>query len=236
MNVSIKSVKYQFTILIVMVIAALTAMQMHPTHKIADEHNQINLEAMLPKQFDGWVEDVESGGYIVNPTVEQNLKNIYSQTLNRTYVNQKGNYVMLSVAYGEEQSDTKRLHYPEFCYPAQGFQIDSSQRNVIHTNYGNIRVKQLLAIMGTRSEPITYWSTVGDKVVMAGREAKIEQLKYGFKGEIPDGLLFRVSSITKDTNEGYALHQAFIRSLISSVSKESRLRLAGLSVDSSISH
>lgn len=236
MSIVIKPAKYQFIILIVMVLASLTAIQMHPTYKVANERNKVNIEAMLPKQFADWKEDVESGGHIVNPTVEQNLRSIYSQILSRTYVNKKGDYIMLSIAYGEEQSDTKRLHYPEYCYPAQGFQIESSQTNIIRTSYGAIKVKQLLAVMGTRSEPITYWSTVGDKVVMAGREAKIEQLKYGFKGEIPDGLLFRVSSITKEADEGYELHQEFIRSLINSAPKESRLRLAGLSSNSSINH
>lgn len=212
-----------------MILASIIATLMTPTHRIAEDRKEIDFKEILPKSFGEWEVVEKSSGYIINPQTEQNLKDIYSQTLSRTYTNLKtGKAIMLSVAYGEEQSDNKKLHYPEFCYPAQGFQIKASRTNEVSTDYGPIKVKQLLAKMGTRTEPITYWSTVGDKVVLAGRDTKLEQLKYGLKGTIPDGILFRVSSIDSKVDEAYSLHEEFINTLISSLSGESRHRLAGL--------
>ena len=39
----------------------------------------------------------------------------------------RGRQIMLSIAYGEDQRDGMKLHYPEVCYPAQGFQSRSFQ-------------------------------------------------------------------------------------------------------------
>ena len=65
---------------------------------------------------------------------------------------------------------------------------------------------------------------------MGGKETKFEQLRYGFRGEIPDGLLFRVSSITPDAEAGYASQDEFIHQLVDALPNDARLRLAGLHV------
>ncbi len=213
---------------VAMLAASGAAMALRPTHKIAAEGPAIDLERLVPAQFGDWRSEPMRSGQIVNPQQTEMLERIYTQTLTRTYVNSKGERVMLSIAYGEDQSDAKQLHYPEVCYPAQGFQVISKELGVIKTDFGDIRVKKLLTVMGNRSEPLTYWTTVGNRVVVGGKETKLEQLKYGFKGQIPDGLLFRVSSITQDVEEGYAAQQNFVRVLAGSLPSESRLRLAGL--------
>lgn len=223
-----KKTQYQYILLVLMLLASAAAMALRPTHRIADEIGLIKLDTMIPKQFGVWRQEVELGGQIVNPEVSQKLSTLYSETLSRTYVNDVGQRIMLSIAYGADQSDAKQLHYPEVCYPSQGFQIKSSQITAIPTKFGNIKVKRLYAVMGMRSEPVTYWTTVGNKVVTAGKEAKLEQLKYGFKGQIPDGLLFRVSSINDHAEEAYTLQEKFVNEFVSSLPAHSRLRLAGL--------
>ena len=218
----------KYVLMFLMILAALIALNLHPTHKIADEGVQINLNTMIPKKFGDWKEAQEPVAQVINPQQKETIEKIYSQTLSRNYLDNKGNLIMLSIAYGVDQSDEKQLHYPEVCYPAQGFHIDSIKLNHIHTKYGDIRVKQLLATMDNRSEPITYWTTVGNKVVMSGIETKLEQLRYGFKGKIPDGLLFRVSTITADEEGAYKLEQNFIDELIFNLSKTDRLKISGL--------
>jgi len=211
-----------------MLVAAIVAMLLHPTHRIADDGDAIVLEKMLPKQFGEWKEDLDQLGQVINPQQKEVLDRIYNQTLSRTYINASGQRIMLSVAYGADQSDAKQLHYPEVCYPAQGFQILSKSSGVIKTTFGSIPVKRLLAVIGTRSEPLTYWTTVGNKVVLGNRETKLEQLRYGFRGEIPDGLLFRVSSISSDETQGYILQESFLQSIIAAMPADTRLRMAGL--------
>ena len=221
-------------LLALMFAASIIAMLLRPTQKISEIGEKINLETMIPKQFGEWSAVENPTNQIVNPEQQQKLESLYTQILSRVYVNKTGSAIMLSIAYGEDQSDSKQLHYPEVCYPAQGFQIASNQLASLSTQFGNIPVRRLHAEMGSRSEPITYWTTVGNRVVRSGKETKIEQLRYGFKGQIPDGLLFRVSSINYDTQFAYAIQQAFIQTLITSLPAENRLRLAGINYAGSL--
>ncbi|MDO9149912.1 MAG: EpsI family protein [Methylotenera sp.] len=215
-------------IAVLMFITSGVALALRPTERIADEGPAVDLETIIPKQFGDWQEEPLRVSQIVNPQQKQVLDEIYTQILSRTYINNKGERIMLSIAYGADQSDAKQLHYPEVCYPAQGFQIISSKYDEVITSVGNVRVKRMMAILGDRTEPVTYWSTVGNKVVVGGKETKLEQLRYGFKGKIPDGLLFRVSSINNDPAEGYMLQDDFLNQIVTSMPINNRLRIAGI--------
>lgn len=217
-----------FSLLLVMIAAAATAFLVRPTHRIVDEIGSINLEKIIPHEFGDWKELEQQMGGIVNPQQEQELQKIYNQTYSRTYVNKDGQYIMLSIAYGEDQSDSKQLHLPDVCYPAQGFRIQDSTRGMINTEFGEIPVKRLYTVMGNRHEPLTYWTTVGDQVTLGGYEAKKAQLSYGFKGYIPDGLIFRVSNITSEKEEAYQVQENFVKALLQQFNAPLRQRIAGL--------
>jgi EpsI family protein len=212
-----------------MIGASILAILFHPTHKIADKKTKVNLEMMIPKQLGDWQENAQQIAQIISPDQEILVKKLYSQTISRTYKNTNGDMIMLTIAYGDDQSDSKSLHYPEVCYPAQGFQLTPSKVTVLKTKFGDIKAKQLMATLGSRSEPVTYWATVANKVVVSGLEAKFAQLNYSFRGQIPDGLLFRISSISTDSQHAFNIQEAFIRELMASISSSDRATLAGLS-------
>jgi EpsI family protein len=215
-------------LLVLMMTASGLAWTLTPTHRIADDGQKVDLETMIPKQFGKWREETQRRTQMVDPQQKETIAKIYSQTLMRTYTDEAGDIIMLSIAYGADQSDSKQLHYPDVCYPAQGFQVFSTQLGVVKTDFGDIRVKRLLTSLGSRTEPLTYWSTVGNKVVVGSNETKLEQLKYGFCGQIPDGLLFRVSSIERDPKVAYSMQENFVRELIAFLPANNRLKLAGL--------
>ena len=54
------------------------------------------------------------------------------------------------------------------------------------------------------------------------------QIRLGLSGNVPDGLLFRVSSIDADPARAYAVHERFIADLLQSVVHDVRTRLGGL--------
>jgi EpsI family protein len=224
----------KWLMLCLMVTAAATAHVQRPTIYLADQRAKVNLEDLVPSEFGDWRELKQSSGQIINPQQTELLKKLYSQTLTRSYANSQGIVIMLSIAYGAKQSDGVALHYPEVCYPAQGFQLLSKENATLTTAFGTIQVKQLMTRLGNRSEPVTYWSTLGDSVVRGGTETKLKQLSFGFKGEIPDGLIFRVSSITPDAEPGYKAQSTFVNELLPHLTAESRLRLAGLGGKTSI--
>ena len=60
-------------------------------------------------------------------------------------------------------------------------------------------MRRLTTALGPRNEPVTYWLTVGDQVIKNAFEKRIAEIRLGLTGQIPDGLLFRVSSIDADT-------------------------------------
>jgi len=203
------------------------AMVLKPTHKIADDRPQIDLETLIPKTFGDWKIDETITPLIANPEQEALIKKVYSQTLTRTYVNARGERIMLSIAYGSEQRDGMAVHKPEICYPAQGFQILKNTMGTLSTGEGGIPVKRLVATQGQRIEPITYWTTVGDDIAGTGLKWRLQQLKYGLTGQIPDGLLFRVSSIQADDAAAYQTQDAFARDLIKVLSPSGRQRIIG---------
>lgn len=209
--------------------SAAAAWKLTPTTRMAAQHGDVQLEQMLPKQFGDWRLDEHAVGGVVNPQQEAMLKQIYSQTLSRTYVDSEGRRIMLSIAYGQDQRDAMQLHYPEVCYPAQGFQLKAKSVDKLTLPFGDIPVRRLETVLGNqRYEPITYWTVVGDRATLGGVDKKLIEMSYGLSGVIVDGLLFRVSSIDRDTPRAYALQDQFLGALLASLSAAQRRRLAGL--------
>ena len=89
-------------------------------------------------------------------------------------------------------------------------------------------VKRLYAVAGARNEPITYWITIGKKATLPGMEQRLQELRYGLTGMVPDGMLVRVSSIGADAPAAYALQESFINALLRSMDEASRVRLIGV--------
>ena len=199
-----------FVALLLMVAALAAAQAWRPTAHLADTRAKVELETMFPKAFGDWRVDERMPVQLVSPDTQAMLNKIYNQTLSRTYVNQQGDRIMLSVAYGGDQSDGTRAHRPEVCYPAQGFQILGKQDTVLNVGNHPLRVRQLMSRLGERVEPISYWFIVGNMVALSGTEQKLAQLAYSTRGLIPDGMLVRVSSINANTVTAYALHGRFI--------------------------
>jgi len=211
---------------ILMVVASASAEYLKPTKKLVDSMPAISLEKMIPERFGEWTSDQIQLGQIVDPNTKEVLQKIYGQTLTRVYLNPQGARIMLSIAYGGDQSKEFEVHRPEACYTAQGFQVLRSAQELLTTKFGALPVKRLFAVQGNRNEPITYWIMVGNEAVV-GIKVKLAQIRYGLTGSVPDGMLVRVSSINPDEKAAYPLQDNFIREMLSSVSKEDRARLVG---------
>ena len=212
-HLNIKS-KRHFLLMLVMICTSVFAYAARPTHKIADEGEPVNLEQLIPAQFNDW-RMVNMASQIVNPETAAAL-----------------NEIMLSIAYGRDQTDSVGAHAPEGCYSGQGFAVNSIVKDQLTTGTGQIPVVRLLARKSNRIEPITYWLTTGKKVGYPGWETKKIKLEYALSGSIPDGLLMRVSSVTastdsSDVNQAYDLQTRFTNDLLTSVSPSQRMRLTG---------
>ena len=75
---------------------------------------------------------------------------------------------------------------------------------------------------------MTYWLTVGDQVIRNKFDKRMAEIRLGLTGQIPDGLLFRISSIDEDPARAFAMQQQFAADMMSAVPAETRRKLSGL--------
>ena len=198
-----------------------------PTRHLADEIGKPDLEAMFPSRFGDW--QIVTGQALVlpSPDVQAALDAIYNQVLARSYVNTSGQVIMLTVAYGGDQSDGTSAHRPEVCYPVQGFAITSNRAGALQIGQRQIPVRRLMAQRGPRNEPVTYWVAVGKEIVTTGIGQKLAQMRYGLRGVIADGMLVRVSSIDTDQDRAHVVQGAFLEDLSRALDAKSVDRVFG---------
>ena len=210
--------------LLLMTGAALASPHLKPVHA---EGAAPDLQSLVPAAFGDWSIDPTVVPVAPGAEVQEKLDRIYGATLSRTYVNPQGDRMMLVVAYGGDQSDALKAHRQEVCYAAQGFHVSGLQEGRLEAGGRRIPVTRMLAVLGDRSEPVTYWFTMGDRVVRGRLERLEVQLASGAKGVVPDGMLVRVSSISPDPAAAYAQQQRFVAQLLGAVPSASATRLAG---------
>jgi len=64
-------------------------------------------------------------------------------------------------------------------------------------------------------------------VLRGSLEQSIARIRYGLRGIIPDGMLFRISEITTDVPQAFALQDEFVEELLKNVSPEAKKVLIG---------
>jgi EpsI family protein len=212
-----------------MCVASVGAIVARPSVEFADQGAKMSLDAMIPEKFGNWRNEPQRISQVVNPQTQELLDKLYSQILTRTYVNPDGYRIMLSLAYGADQRGALQAHKPEVCYPAQGFKLQKTEALPLATPIGAIPAQRLMTSLGPRQEPVTYWFTMGDKAVQSKLERRLVQLTYGLTGRIPDGLLFRISSIDADQARANLHHDQFVNQLLQAIPPGDRARLSGLS-------
>ena len=198
-----------------------------PTLHLADQIGKPDLETLFPRQFGLWRVDASLPVILPAPDVQAQLDAVYNQVLSRTYVNAVGQRIMLSVAYGGDQSDGTSAHRPEVCYPAQGFEITANAKAQQGAAGRTLAVRKLMSKLGGRNEPITYWVVVGNEIATSGVEQKLAQMRYGLRGVIADGMLVRVSSIEPDMARGHAVQSGFIADMAAAIPSQARSRVFG---------
>lgn len=211
----------------IMLITFCMAFILKPSKKMSVDGNKTQYNALIPNTFAGWRVDTSNQVALVDPEVKDAVASVYSQVVSRTYINGHGDRVMLTIAYGGDQEEVMQVHKPEVCYTAQGFTVNKNGIVPIDTDKGTVHALQLIAKQAGRVEPVTYWITIGNSIALNGLAWRWERIKYGLTGTLPDGLLFRVSSIGSDVNHEYQIQQQFIKSLISNLSLHDAKQLMG---------
>jgi EpsI family protein len=138
---------------------------------------------------------------------------------------------MVALAYGQRQTQEIKIHRPELCYYAQGFDVRTLGRRVVRLDAGlSVESRALLAQNRARIEVVTYWIRLGEVVVHDPWDLRWTIFSAGLDGRVPDGLLVRTSSLTgsaaNDDTE-LALQHACLADLYRELSPSGRRFLAG---------
>lgn len=210
-------------ILLALAMITAAALTVVATPKLTAMTNSPQLEATVPIAFAGWTAMPRSAAQVsVSQGVQTEFENPYDQTVLRTYVNAKGDELMLALAWGARQRQDVKVHQPEVCYPAQGYsvlEVGPGRPISLTGRTEQIPTVSLLArVLGNSStfEAVRYWIRIGTIYEGDGLKARWYILKEGIHGRVPDGILVRVSQRIRSVDQvprAQALMEGFLSDL-----------------------
>ena len=182
-------------------------------------------EAAFPSEVGPW--RVSDAGGVVLPPPDSLRDRLYDNLLTRVYVNATGQALMLVVAYKNVQDGIVQLHRPEICYPAAGFALESERRLSLDLLGRRVPAKAFQARRADRIEQVLYFTRLGPHFPLTWRDQRFAVLDENLLGNIPDGLLARVSLIQPDQQAALPVLQAFFEGLATTAGATLRGILAG---------
>lgn len=205
--------------------AALLAAAIRPARMPADAATP--LESVFPRSLGTWRIDAGRDAFVRPADQQARVYGVYDQVLERIYVGPQDERVMLSVAYGSEQSPGLQVHRPEICYAGGGFDVSDLHRAALRLAGREVDVTRLHAKRPGRSEPITYWTVLGGRVVRDAGGFRWRQLSSSLRGHLLDGMLVRISSIDADPQHGWQVHERFAQALAAALEPAKQAQVIG---------
>lgn len=194
------------------------------------------LERTVPSAFGDW-KQVAVVAEQVDPSKsidEPNMDRPYDDILMRAYGNARGDVVLLTLAYGRNQRQEVKIHRPDVCYTAQGFQlVNRSAVQFPMTGIGGRQVEGMRMLVSApgRTEAVSYWIRIGDVFTDDAWKIRYHIFQQGVSGHAVDGMLVRVSQIVPGSQsasaERYRLQERFLADLVRALPKEARRQLVG---------
>jgi EpsI family protein len=208
---------------------SLVAEALRPRPHAASALADPQLEKLIPERFGAWEVDALSRPLVRPSDDHGRLVGAYDRLLERTFVDERGYRVMLSMAYLSSAFDGSSLqvHRPEVCYRYSGYMVEEPKSGLLDLPERSLPVTRLKAWMPGRIEPITYWVVVGNKVYGHHGELRRERIRAAMRREVLDGALIRLSSIDADRERAYRQHEQFGRQLAIALDAGRRPRVFG---------
>jgi EpsI family protein len=184
------------------------------------------LEKIVPLKVDNWTYETTSG--LVLPPPDQLARLLYDQQVARSYTSPDQLPVMLLLAYGSSQGGMLQIHRPEICYPASGFHLSETQVTSIPlAAKRDVAARSFIASGDTRVEQVLYWTRIGEMVPTSWTDQRLAVIRANLRGQIPDGLLVRLSTVSSDTAHAQETLKKFARAMLESMPLAQRHMLIG---------
>ena len=220
-------------VLLVAALASCAASSMKPQSAIDPAPP---LAALIPERFGEWIAEPQPVSQVLlvpdaldDAAAAQDAS--YDDVLMRTYRRADGTRIMAAFAYGHRQTQEVKIHRPELCYYAQGFEVRSlGLRDVRLSPAATVAAPTLVTQNRARTEIVTYWIRLGDELASSAWEMRAQIFRDGLGGQVPDGLLVRASSLAdsaEDIDRELGHQESFLRDLYASVPAATQRFLAG---------
>lgn len=166
----------------------------------------------IPDKIGGWKS--RKSADLVLPAEDEAQDALYQNLETRIYEGAGLPAVMFLLGFSSIQQNNIQIHRPEVCYPANGYPILSAKS--IKIDYGQTRIgaRELVAKRGELNERIIYWVRVGDDFPTGWLEQRFSMARSNLLGQVPDGLLLRVSMIETPSVESSGALRDFISALL----------------------
>ncbi|MEP6784449.1 MAG: exosortase-associated protein EpsI, V-type [Sphingomonadales bacterium] len=184
------------------------------------------LDTMLPSNVGPWSFQSSSG--LVLPPPDALSDRLYDEVSTRVYTAQGRPPVMLLIAYSNLQDGMLQIHRPEVCYPVGGFKLSDSQIIDVPLAANKlVTCRFFTAESAARTEQVLYWTRIGRMMPGEWIEQRWAVVDANLRGEIPDGLLVRMSMVVPDPKMAFDQLTTFARELTGEVSPPMRTLLIG---------
>ncbi len=197
-----------------MVIVAVSFSQNKKPQAIAELPD---LTTIIPEQFANWQAEPETRFILPAELPEEEGVT----TLYRAYRNEAGDRVMMVIVYGAERGDTMRLHLPEVCYVAQGYDISNRATTRFALGSVPIHTVSIIADNGLREESVTYWMRVSNYYARSQIGQQLFFLRAD-KQQRHDSALVRISVASRDQLYASRVSHKFIRDFVTALPPQAR--------------
>jgi len=126
-------------------------------------------------------------------------------------------------------------HNQHVCYVASGFTVSSPHFVSIPTTAGNVEAMAFTASQPSLKEDVLYWRVtngirergIDSKDTIVHRLQRLLYLPDLFRGELPDNLMVRVSSVRERDNQASTAHFDYVKEWPKALSPIDRARIMG---------
>lgn len=182
-------------------------------------------ESWIPARFGGWKVLSESG--VVLPPPDALRDRLYDNLVTRVYSAPGRPVVMFLVAYNNAQDGVLQVHRPEVCYPVGGFVLSETQKIDLPLGGNAIPSNVFTAKGPDRTEQVVYFTRLGNDYPRSWAEQRLAVVEANLRGDIPDGLMMRVSVLGADREGAETLLSQFANAFYEASPQPLRRLLVG---------
>jgi EpsI family protein len=139
---------------------------------------------------------------------------LYDNLVTRAYEGAGLPPVMMLLAYNNLQDGVVQVHRPEICYPVGGYKLSVTRPVSILTSGHKILASMFTATGVDRVEQVLYFTRLGGAYPTNWGAQRWAVIQENLRGQVPDGLLLRVSLIEQKQEAALPVLEAFTRDFI----------------------